>query len=136
MLNRQLVFTTALTAIIAQGEFAIDPERGICMYRTKNGSKCAVGHLIDDAKYDSNIEDTAVSTWYYDRFSMLDKKFGKPQGGDKLFLAHLQKCLHDEPERIWTTKHTGHEHTQDLFEKLVMEGARSLAEQYELEMPC
>ena len=44
----QQLFDTAYLALIVQGRRSFDAASGDCLYRGPDGTKCAVGHLIDD----------------------------------------------------------------------------------------
>lgn len=51
----QALFDKALTGIRQQGGFAVNGTLG-CAYRTRDGRKCAVGHLIPDEIYKPDME--------------------------------------------------------------------------------
>lgn len=51
----QELFDFCATAIINQGVPSIT-ERGLCKYRSPDGNKCAIGHLIPDDKYSPRME--------------------------------------------------------------------------------
>lgn len=65
-MNMQEIFDKAVGGVVAQG----GPSSGVteeltavclCLYRGDNGRKCAVGHLIDDSAYSSELEGQNVS---------------------------------------------------------------------------
>ena len=66
MLTRQEIFTKVVTHLRKQGDKAmgrdpLDPEMPAgCMYRGENGTMCAVGCLIRDEVYTSDIEGYGV----------------------------------------------------------------------------
>lgn len=89
IMNKQLVFDTAVKGIRQQGKRSIEKEG--CVYRSPDGCKCAVGHLIPDENYDSELEN----------FTPVDRCVRKaiaPEFGvtdvDADFLRELQVC-HD-----------------------------------------
>jgi hypothetical protein len=45
------------TALDAQGRKSTTADTHGCRYRGQDGTKCAVGHLIDDAHYDPDFDD-------------------------------------------------------------------------------
>lgn len=51
----QSIFDQVAKALIAQGAASYDPDYG-CAYRSDNGHKCAVGHLLLDEEYDPKFE--------------------------------------------------------------------------------
>jgi hypothetical protein len=55
----QEIFNTVQTKLRSQREASTD---GIhCMYRGRNGNRCAVGHLISDDIYDPKMEGLGIS---------------------------------------------------------------------------
>jgi hypothetical protein len=54
-MTAQEIFDTSVGALLKQGRPAYSPEDG-CAYRTPDGAKCAVGHLIPDSKYTPALE--------------------------------------------------------------------------------
>lgn len=59
----QAIFDRVANHLLTQGVRAYDTRKNICAYRTHNGLKCAVGCLIKDEYYDSNIEGISISTY-------------------------------------------------------------------------
>lgn len=47
-MNMQEAFDKAYTGIVKQGKIAVDPISLKCVYKTSDGAKCAVGHLLTD----------------------------------------------------------------------------------------
>lgn len=56
----QIAFNDAVAGVVKQGDFGYDSVTG-CMYRTPEGLKCAIGHLIPDDKYDENFEKVGLT---------------------------------------------------------------------------
>lgn len=54
--NIQETFDTIYKHLLDQGGKSVDRDTGICMYRGPNGTKCAIGCLIPDDKYDPKWE--------------------------------------------------------------------------------
>lgn len=54
-MTQQEIFDTVVRALGKQGKPALD-ERGKCLYRAPDGSKCAAGHLIPDDVYKRSME--------------------------------------------------------------------------------
>jgi len=59
MLTDQEVFDRVARHLLTQGERAYDNVRGVCMYR-KGCLKCAIGCLIPDDKYSTELEGLGV----------------------------------------------------------------------------
>ena len=59
-MTNQEAFDTIVRHLRNQGRQAIDGE-GACCYRTQDGLKCAVGCLIPDDKYGTDIEGKSVT---------------------------------------------------------------------------
>lgn len=55
MKTYQETFNIVYNAILKQGCLSLD-DKGYCLYRGPNGTKCAAGHLIPDDKYDPKME--------------------------------------------------------------------------------
>ena len=59
MLTDQEIYDRVCVHLFNQGQRAYDSDAsiyGTCMYRTKDGLKCAVGCLIEDDEYSKNFE--------------------------------------------------------------------------------
>lgn len=103
-LDRQMVFNDVWTKLFEQGGRSMLPDGRMCAYRGKDGLKCAVGHLIPDDAYRSNIEGTSA---YYDEVSgLIDRKYGTVSDipDDPDFLRELQNIhdgLPDVPPEEW-----------------------------------
>lgn len=63
MTDAQTIFNTVYINIMKQGKASLNGE-GKCMYRSPDGSKCAVGHLIEDDEYDDDMEHTNIYGLY------------------------------------------------------------------------
>jgi hypothetical protein len=58
-MDQQAIFDKVAEHLIRQGERAMSPSgegTGACAYRGQNGTKCAIGCLIDDKFYESRFE--------------------------------------------------------------------------------
>ena len=102
MLDRQKVFDTALKGIIQQGCLSLATE-GNCAYRGKNNTRCAVGWLIPDNRYDPKIEGGSVVDRMTEIEEMLAPKFGSIGPGDFDFLLDIQSKMHDSLMDIFSS---------------------------------
>lgn len=55
-LTRQEAFDTALTHLRKQGCKSVTSDTLRCAYRGRNGTKCAIGALIPDEKYERGMD--------------------------------------------------------------------------------
>ena len=55
-MNKQQIFDKVLNHLRKQGVAAVDTETGACLYRTKENYKCAIGCLIPDELYKTEME--------------------------------------------------------------------------------
>jgi hypothetical protein len=87
----QEVFNKVVTHMLTQMKQAAGPDR-VCMYRAPDGTKCAIGCLIQDEDYNPRMEGRTV--YALNSLNMLpdylvDLKVSSPH-----FLAELQ-TIHD-----------------------------------------
>lgn len=59
-MTNQEAFDRACRAIIEQGRPSYDEATGRCMYRSADGARCAIGHLIPDSEYQPSFEGDAA----------------------------------------------------------------------------
>lgn len=88
----QKLFDRAVGGVLKQGTSSLKINQyggSICMYRGDNGTKCAIGHLIPDSKYDEKMENNGIER-------LLDHNLFPYKYGAKYLnqLAELQQ-LHD-----------------------------------------
>ena len=62
MTNLELI-ATVRTHLLQQGVKSINPTTLRCLYRGPNGTKCAIGCLIPDDKYEERFEKHGFSAW-------------------------------------------------------------------------
>lgn len=55
-MNKQQIFDTVVKGILSQGGESFNSGTGYCAYRNGQGRKCAIGWLIPDEIYTSNME--------------------------------------------------------------------------------
>ena len=91
MLDRQTIFNQSLAAIEAQGTASMDSE-GKCLHRGPNGTRCAIGHLIPDDKYDEVLE--GYRAWHEPVAALFGLGAGAEDAEDRNFLRRIQSC-HD-----------------------------------------
>ena len=89
-MTRQEIFDKVVAHFAVQREAAA--EYGVCMYRTPDGRKCAIGALIPDEVYSKRLEDKSVGTLLLE-FPDIMRASGL-SGGDLRFLSDLQ-AVHD-----------------------------------------
>lgn len=94
MTKKETIVRLVAQNIIDQGGFAM--QNGGCKYRAADGKKCAIGGLIPDEMYNSNMEcNSARSLLSY--YSELKKYLTETYGvSDPEFWLKLQIRVHDK----------------------------------------
>lgn len=88
-MNNQEAFDLMVNHLITQGRPAVD-DKGQCLYRGPNNTKCAVGILIPADKYTPALENLNP----YQLVELHGLNFGEVETG---FLFEAQNRLHDSP---------------------------------------
>ena len=90
--DKQEIFDFVVTALAKQGKLSTNG--GFCRYRASDGSKCAIGHLIPDRLYRSEMEGCAIAWRGYSAYLEIDEWRNNVSVD---FLSDLQS-VHDEAE--------------------------------------
>jgi hypothetical protein len=88
-MNTQEIFNFVVKHLIEQGRPSVDG-RGNCVYRSPEGSMCAVGCLIPDEIYDESMESQSI----YDLVTIQNRNFPDYIADQISILDRLQTC-HD-----------------------------------------
>lgn len=95
-MDRQRIYETVRAHLAAQGRRAVmikEDGKPVCAYRTPDGLKCAIGCLIPDELYNTDMESRgAVSVLKL--FPKVAQHLGVVDHDDESFLLSLQ-CSHD-----------------------------------------
>ena len=96
-MDRQEVFDKVARHLLMQGKKSVE---GLsCLYRSADGSKCAVGCLIPDEAYDPKYEgkglERLMNVYPKLRDTLELSPFPKKRGTEMAFLTDLQ-ILHDD----------------------------------------
>jgi hypothetical protein len=83
-MTRQEMFNKMVAHLREQKAFSVKLNPWRCRYRGSNGTKCAIGALIPDDKYDHTFEGYLVHNLMFDF-----------EQSDTDFLRDAQKSLHD-----------------------------------------
>lgn len=96
MITLQEMFDRAVLGVVTQGKPSVTAAtnfNGIrCMYRGEAGTKCAVGHLINDANYTLELEGGGSN--HHLVIHALEQSLGKLPENSTGLLARLQQA-HD-----------------------------------------
>lgn len=111
-MNMQEIFDKSVGGVIAQGRKS--GQMGSCKYRSHDGTKCAVGHLITDEAYDYSHEGLSVN--HADVRGMLAASGIDTINADFLDMANQLQVAHD-----WA----GDKHFIDEFKDKAKETAKS-----------
>lgn len=134
-MDKQLIFDDAVSGIRKQGKRAI--AHGGCVYRASDGCKCAVGHLIPNDKYYSELEN--YLGYSSEVLQTIDGKYGVThKQDDGIFLRELQMC-HDggvfefsDTENILNNLLELNEKTPIEQEEIVEKAFEAFARKYKL----
>ena len=66
-MTAQQVFDTVREHLLSMDGPALGPDTNDCAYRGENGSRCAIGRLIDDEHYCADMEGATIDDPYPDR---------------------------------------------------------------------
>lgn len=92
-MNTQEIFDKAVLGVVAQGKQSTSRDNMWCRYRGEKGLKCAVGHLIDDEYYNTNLENEDATN--HDVIIAVSNSIGRPlTKGERRLLDALQHA-HD-----------------------------------------
>lgn len=95
------IFERVEKHLLAQNERSVSFNGGACMYWSATGLKCAVGCLITDDAYDSDIEGQGVQ-WDETVHDVLEKSLGFELSDELLDLLDELQGIHDlRPPRQW-----------------------------------
>lgn len=90
--TQQEVFDYGLRKIIEQGKPSINPQSNACQYRSEDGSRCIVGHMLgDDIDLTNQNSDGVMSLT---RTKLPPAYEWMREWGMQRFLVGLQRC-HD-----------------------------------------
>jgi len=88
-MNDQEAFNRIVTHLRLQGRKSLNPNEGSCVYRSFDGARCAVGVLITDEFYHSDLEGKTVD----DEYVRAVLKEAVP--GVSLGLLNAMQAVHD-----------------------------------------
>ena len=96
-MDKQVIFNKAYLGLKGQGfQKALTEDGGGCLYRGVGNTKCAIGHLIPDEKYDPRFEKHGLSFGLSDPIIVEIFKAIEVEATEDNwnFLYNLQRC-HD-----------------------------------------
>lgn len=98
-LSKSEIFNKVFAHLSSQKRAAKN-KSGICQYRTQNGkgkNMCAVGCLIPEKNYDSNIEGNSIENIYNDPhlWKSIFKGTGINRSNPNLYLLDSMQFMHD-----------------------------------------
>lgn len=91
--EKQLVFNTVVTALLKQGGPSSADD--MCLYRGPKGVKCAIGHIMPDELYRSDMEGKDISN-FIPFEAVCGTELIEVTRDDSHFLQRLQQRLHDD----------------------------------------
>lgn len=94
-MDKKAIFYKVKRHLLAQGGPAMDGREKMCMYRTEDGRKCAIGCLIPDEAYRKEWEGKCLTIIISDYPSILGILGIEDRSIDIIFLRSLQDA-HDD----------------------------------------
>ena len=91
-MTSQQIFDTVVDHLLTQGK---QSKSSVCMYRSADGSKCAVGALILDSEYDPAMEFSVLDPIHCNHPTPIQEWAQRKYPHDLKLLHRLQK-LHDD----------------------------------------
>ncbi len=103
---------TIANHLLKQMEKSVDEAGTKCMYRGKNGMKCAVGAVIDDDCYEARIENLTVTSRQPELMAVLECSGINVHNAGVFYALVQAQYIHDSvpsshwPDRLaaWLTK--------------------------------
>ena len=92
-MTKQEIFTAVATHLLTQNRKALLHDESECAYRAADNAKCAVGVLIKDEFYSSELEHKRVDNPLV--LAALEKSLGGPLQNDEINLLKALQHLHD-----------------------------------------
>ena len=121
-MNTQELFNKAVGGIYEQGEQSLDAE-GACRYHGENGTKCAIGMLIDDTHYKPAMEGCTIRS--EEIRSAVEDSIGRELMLEELHLLIDLQNMHDGAH-AWHSAEEG-------FKKYFLLAANQTAHKFSLE---
>jgi len=118
----QEIFDTVVDHLLSQG---MKSSVAVCMYRTSTGLKCAVGILISDSDYDSDMEFSAVDSLYSSHPTRIQEWAQQKYPNDLKLLTRLQRLHDNGPSHSFNNPH-------DAWEEYILTESQIIAKEFNL----
>lgn len=95
-MNTKELLTKSIMGVIEQGEgsYIVDNDENVsCLYRSDEGNKCAVGHLISDECYEPRLEHSGTTTGLI--LNALEDSIGRVVTLDEIHYLRILQQAHD-----------------------------------------
>jgi len=119
----QELFTRAVAGVIKQGRPSMGPNG--CAYRGCDGTKCAVGFLIDDEYFDQDWNHEGV--------------YDDPRVTEALMQSNPNHHFGSQTQNMLGQLQSAHDNfgdaPPDFFQNMFRRGAQRIAQEFGLEMP-
>jgi hypothetical protein len=118
----QEIFDTVIAHLLQQGK---QSKSDVCLYRSDDGLKCAIGALIPDSEYDPDMECSIVHPFYYSHPTTIQSWAQSNYPNDLKLLNRLQR-LHDKgPSHSFNNPH-------DAWEEYILTQSQIIAKEFNL----
>jgi len=122
-MTSQEIFDTVIAHLLQQGK---QSKSSVCLYRSDDGSKCAVGALIPDSEYDPAMEFSIVEDRYTPEPASAIQCWAQSNYPNDLKLLNRLQKLHDDcPEH-------GYGYHPEAWEKHILSESQIIAKEFNL----
>jgi hypothetical protein len=123
-MTSQEIFDTVVAHLLQQGKQS-KSESDICLYRSDDGLKCAIGALIPDSDYVSDMEAAVVYPSYCSPSTTIQSWAQSNYPNDLKLLNRLQKLHDNGPSHSFNNPH-------DAWEEYILTQSQIIAEEFNL----
>jgi hypothetical protein len=122
-MTSQEIFDTVIDHLLSQGK---QSKSHVCLYRSDDGSKCAVGALIPDSEYDPTMEFSVVDDRYTPHPASAIQAWAQWKHPNDLKLLNRLQRLHDDgPSHSFDNPH-------DAWEEYILSQSEIIAKEFNL----
>jgi len=119
----QEIFDTVVAHLLQQGK---QSKSNVCLYRSDDGLKCAIGALIPDSEYDPAMEFAVVEDHYPSQPASVIQAWAQSNYPNDLKLLNRLQRLHDDcPYHIYG-------YHPEAWEEYILTQSQIIAEDFNL----
>ncbi len=118
----QEIFDTVVVHLLQQGK---QSKSHVCLYRSDDGLKCAVGALIPDSEYDPAMEFAVIYPFHCSNSTPIQSWAQSNYPNDLKLLNRLQKLHDNGPSHSFNNPH-------DAWEEYILTESQIIAKEFNL----